>query len=141
MIQGNNGKSGVDGIKGDKGDVGLQGLRGIQVEINIITLLYLEVCLLLFICFVFGFLLQGDKGQPGLPGDLGGKGQKVLWFVSDRKLICVITTNKYIFLLFSRVSGVYMGALGVQDQLEKRFNLNNQQLHNEEAPSITLITF
>lgn len=27
---------------------------------------------------MFGFRLQGDKGQPGLPGDQGGKGQKVL---------------------------------------------------------------
>lgn len=57
MIQGNNGNNGVDGIKGDKGDMGLHGLRGIQVEIYIIKLLYLEVCFLLLICFVFGFLL------------------------------------------------------------------------------------
>lgn len=142
MIQGNNGKNGVDGIKGDKGDKGLQGLRGNQVEINIRKFLHLEVCFLSFICFVFAFLLQGDKGQPGLPGDQGGKGQKVLWFVSVSKLICVIATNKYIFLLFYRVSEVYMGALAVQAQLEKRLELNNQSICMfREALSETLITF
>lgn len=76
-----------------------------------------------------------------MPGDQGGKGRKVLWFVSAGKLICVIATNKYIFLLCYRVSGVYLGALGVQAQLEKRLDLNNQDMHDEEALSETLITF
>lgn len=60
------------------------------------------------------FSLQGDKGQPGLPGDQGAEGRKVLWFVSVGKLICVRATIKYMFLLLLRVSGVYLGALEVQ---------------------------
>lgn len=34
------------------------------------------------------------------------------------------STNKYIYLLFYRVSGVYLVGLGVQAQLEKRLDLN-----------------
>lgn len=64
MIQGNNGKNGMDGIKGDKGDMGLHGFRGIQVEINIIKLLYLEVFFFFFysfvLCLVFFYRVTKD---------------------------------------------------------------------------------
>lgn len=55
---------------------------------------------------MFGFLFQGDKGQPGLPGDQGGKGRKVLWFVSVGKLICVIAQiNLYIYICICCFTG------------------------------------
>lgn len=66
----------------------------------------------------------------------------MLWFVSVSFCLCVIATNKYIFLLFYRVSGVYMDALAVQAQLEKRLELNNQSIcMYREALSETLIKF
>lgn len=86
---------------------------------------------------MFCFLLQGDKGEPGLSGDQGGKGKKVLRFES----IGFGLSPEVKSYLFHRVSGVYLGALGVQAWLEKRFNLKNQHVHDEEALLVTPITF
>lgn len=72
-----------------------------------------------------------------MPGDQGGKGKKVLRFESlDLGLLPEVKSY-----LFYRVSGVYLGALGVQAWLEKRFNLKNQHMHDEEALLLTPITF
>lgn len=60
--------------------------------------------------FVFCFLLQGDKGEPGLSGDQGGKGKKVLWF----EFVGFGLSPEVKSYLFHRVSGVYLGASGVQ---------------------------
>lgn len=56
-----------------------------------------------------------------MPGDHGGKGKKVLRFESVGFGLSA-EVKRY---LFYRVSGVYLGALGVQAWLEKRFNLKN----------------
>lgn len=47
----------------------------------------------------FCFPLQGDKGEHGLQGDKGGKGQKVLWFDYVVGLIYIIPANYKIFVL------------------------------------------
>lgn len=80
------------------------------------------------------------KDSPVCQETKGGRVRRCCCF-SVSKLIYIIATNKYIFLLFYRVSGVYLGALGVQAQLENRLGLNNQHMHDEEALSETLITF
>lgn len=53
----------------------------------------MKVSFVLGVYFGFGFLVQGDKGEPGLPGDQGGKGKKVLRFDSLGGLFEVIATN------------------------------------------------
>lgn len=71
-----------------------------------------------------------------MPGDQGGKGQKVLQ-LDPGVLIHFITTNLK-SLLFHRVSGVYLDAVGVQAWLEKRLDFNNLYMHDEEAMTVTL---